>query len=121
MFYNVTLLNLLLLITVIYLNTTAFPGQVFLPQRTYTTPPDGALRPSPEAPPNVRRRKKNYTLLCSVCVCVRACVCVCACVRVRVCACARVRACACALVRLCACVLVRLCACVLVCLCACVR
>ena len=26
----------------------AFPGQVFLPQRTYTTPPVGSLRPSPE-------------------------------------------------------------------------
>ena len=26
----------------------AFPGQVFLPQRTYTTPPVGYLRPSPE-------------------------------------------------------------------------
>ena len=29
-------------------NKVAFPGQVFLPQRTYTTPPVGYLRPSTE-------------------------------------------------------------------------
>ena len=43
----------------------AFPGQLFLPQRTYTTPPVGYLRPSPEdgsgAEPSEMKREQNNT------------------------------------------------------------
>ena len=34
----------------------AFPGQVFLPQRTYATPPARSLRPSPEDGSETERR-----------------------------------------------------------------
>ena len=43
----------------------AFPGQLFLPQRTYTTPPAGPSRPSPEdgseAEPSEMKREYNNT------------------------------------------------------------
>ncbi len=43
----------------------AFPGQVFLPQRTYTTPPAESLRPPPEdesaAEPSEMKCEQNNT------------------------------------------------------------
>ena len=37
----------------------AFPGQLFLPQRTYTTPPFAYLRPSPEDGSEAERSEMN--------------------------------------------------------------
>ena len=37
----------------------AFPGQLFLPHRTYTTPPVASLRPSPEDGSEAERSEMN--------------------------------------------------------------